>query len=103
MQDPEATKMTLLHYPRKPSGEYRVTPLDGGPISSGPTMQCVHCGLTWEVRLGSGKQRGWCFKCSGPTCGGAACGERCIPWEIKLEREERRAQLRNQVRRNLQI
>lgn len=51
---------------------------------TGATLQCQHCGGHWQVRSGSGKQRGWCMNCGGPTCGCAAC-DLCVPFEIQLE------------------
>lgn len=31
--------------------------------------QCVHCGGHWVFEKGSGKLRGFCQRCMGPTCG----------------------------------
>lgn len=38
-------------------------------------LQCVHCQFMWVVQPGSGRRRGWCFKCGGPTCGADKCME----------------------------
>ncbi len=43
------------------------------------TIMCVHCGMHWIPVKGSGKVRGYCCKCNGPTCG-PQCHE-CIPNE----------------------
>lgn len=87
--------MTLLHLPRRPSGEFTITDLDTGRVKAeGQTMSCVHCQRTWEVHPGSGRERGWCLRCGGPTCGSKACTERCVPWERQLEIMERREALR---------
>lgn len=48
------------------------------------TLQCVHCGLEFPHCPGSGKIRGFCTRCNGPTCGCAKCGE-CVPMEAQLE------------------
>ena len=50
------------------------------------TVQCVHCGMHWQVRPGSGNVRGFCGKCNGPICG-ARCLE-CVPIERGLENME---------------
>lgn len=55
----------------------------------GDTLQCVHCGKHWYTQPGSGKQRGWCARCSGPHCGGKNCWD-CIPFMKKIEETERR-------------
>lgn len=61
--------------------------LEGGH-QTGSTLMCRHCGCHWEVRPGSGVQRGWCRKCSGPLCGGWACLKSCVPLEARLEHAE---------------
>lgn len=86
--------MTTLHHHHHPSGEFTVTDLDTGRIKAeGSTLKCVHCQRTWAVEPGSGRMRGWCFRCGGPTCGAEGC-EVCVPWERKMEIIERRARLR---------
>ena len=50
------------------------------------TLQCVHCGMHWQVKPGSGNVRGFCGRCNGPICG-AKCLE-CVPIERGLENME---------------
>lgn len=50
----------------------------------GYTLQCVHCGQHWQVIPGSGRKRGWCFYCNGPTCGLPNCRYH-VPYEVLLE------------------
>ena len=68
--------------------------LISGPngTEEGETMRCVHCGSTWRIKHGSGRKRGWCGGCGGPTCGGSACRE-CVPLMKKIEAAERRSAL----------
>lgn len=56
--------------------------LDGQCIAD--TVQCVHCQRHYERVPGSGKVRGFCLRCMGPTCGTARC-DVCVPFERKLE------------------
>ena len=72
---------------------------DGYLIITGPdgmieydTLQCVHCNKHYIVKPGSGKRRGWCTLCSGTTCGEVGCAA-CVPFEKKLDAQERREQL----------
>lgn len=62
---------------RKPHGYARYDSPDGSVVER-DTLQCVHCGLHWEVIPGSGRTRGWCMKCNGPHCGAAVCWV-CVP------------------------
>lgn len=73
---------------RRPAGYVRS---DGPPEvqEEGDTLQCVHCQMHWVVKPGSGTQRGFCFKCSGPTCGKQGCMDKCVPWEKMIEEMER--------------
>lgn len=48
------------------------------------TLQCVHCGCHFAVLPGSGRQRGWCLLCQGPTCD-PACSKECVPYEQWLD------------------
>lgn len=50
------------------------------------TVACVHCGMHFPVRPGSGKVRGFCTRCMGPVCG-PGCAE-CVPIERRLDNEE---------------
>lgn len=52
------------------------------------TIQCVHCGMHWIPKPGSGTKRGWCPTCKGPCCGKDFCMKDCIPYEARLEIEE---------------
>lgn len=58
------------------------------PISECSTLMCRHCGRHWIVKPGSGKKRGWCMRCNGPTCG-PKCGGKCVPLEQLLENYEK--------------
>lgn len=51
------------------------------------TVQCVHCGGHFVMVKGSGKTRGWCFKCNGMICG-PSCRE-CLPKEKWLDMKEK--------------
>ena len=53
------------------------------------TLQCVHCQAHFVVVKGSGRKRGWCLNCNGPTCS-PICSE-CYPAEKQMQDEERRA------------
>jgi uncharacterized ferredoxin-like protein len=68
---------------RKPSGAII---LDGMHLAD--TLQCEHCGYTWIPIMGSGKVRGWCNKCNGPTCGSKECHE-CLPMQKRIEQYEK--------------
>jgi len=46
-------------------------------------LKCVHCQHIWIVKRGSGRKRGWCLKCMGPTCGSQSCME-CVPLDVSL-------------------
>ena len=56
---------------RRPAGY--VTIVGDGPVIERDTLQCVHCGFHWMVIPGSGRRRGWCMKCNGPSCGAEEC------------------------------
>ncbi len=90
--------MTLLHrLDRRASGEFRVVSQETGRVTQeGATLSCVHCQRTWAVKPGSGRQRGWCMKCNGPTCGGKAC-QTCVPFDRQMEIAERKDALRRYV------
>lgn len=55
-----------------------------GGVVVADTIQCCHCGYIFEYRAGSGKKRGWCFKCNAMTCGREKC-DVCIPYEVQIE------------------
>jgi len=54
------------------------------------TLQCVHCGKHWFVEVGSGRERGWCGRCMGVTCGEKPCLV-CIPLMKAIEESEEKA------------
>lgn len=67
----------------RPHGHFEYT----GPYGErllGDTLQCCHCQKHWEVRAGSGRTRGWCYRCAASTCGHPACDE-CVPREQRIE------------------
>lgn len=68
---------------RRPAGHIIVVSPDGRPEEH-DTLQCVHCMKHWRVIRGSGRRRGWCGNCGGPTCGAQDCETRCAPFEAKV-------------------
>ena len=78
---------TLTHSASKPAGHV----ITGGPSGveiAADTLQCVHCGAHWIVKPGSGRKRGFCLKCMGPTCGSPRCEHSCNPVEAQIEAME---------------
>ena len=71
---------------------------DPSGVFEADTLQCAHCQKHWIVRPGSGIERGWCFRCSGPTCGKKGCETECSPWEKQIEAIERSSQLDEAIR-----
>ena len=61
---------------------------DGQQVGS--TFMCRHCNGHFLVERGSGKKRGWCTRCGGPTCGTAKCGA-CKPFQVWIDEVERKA------------
>jgi len=59
----------------------------GKELAAFKTLRCQHCGMHWIVMPGSGRRRGWCMSCNGPTCGKAEC-DACVPTEQQLENIE---------------
>lgn len=91
--------MTLQRLvPRKASGVFLIDHPDGRQENV-DTLQCAHCQAVWTPAWGSGKQRGWCYRCQGPTCGKERCEKGCAPWERELEAMEARDRLRRAVER----
>ena len=73
----------------RPHGAVFVTdPTSGQTSVESDTLQCVHCGMHWRVIVGSGRERGFCRNCMGPSCGAKDCTEHCVPWEKKMEAVE---------------
>ena len=73
-------------------GGYAVTTGVGGEVEEYDTFTCPHCNGVCFIRPGSGKQRGYCFRCNLPTCGKKRCGA-CVPFERKMEEMEARHRL----------
>lgn len=63
-------------------GHISIVDVDG--MREADTLQCCHCGCHWVVKRGSGKARGYCFKCNAPHCGAPGCWE-CYPVEKRLD------------------
>ena len=72
---------------RKPRGHVWISKPDGQTVEF-DTLQCKHCGRHWTVMPGSGRRRGFCVRCNGPTCGKQSC-ETCIPKELFLDNVEK--------------
>lgn len=79
--------MLFRHSSLHPSGHFEISSPDG-PTIRGETMHCCHCSKHWNIVIGSGRDRGFCFKCNKVTCGAAAC-DPCVPIEKQLEALER--------------
>jgi hypothetical protein len=60
--------------------------VDGKQV--GETLQCVHCGMHWEYKPGSGRKRGFCNFCNGVVCGQDYCMSGCYPLEARIELTE---------------
>ena len=76
------------HTAARPAGVTLET-MDNGSVVERDTLQCVHCGMHWQVIPGSGRHRGWCQSCGGPACGKQQCMATCYPMEKRLEDMER--------------
>lgn len=95
--------MTLLRRTvRKPAG-FGLLTIEESVVEEHDTLMCVHCQFIWKVQPGSGRVRGWCMRCSGPTCGKKPCESRCVPFERAIEEQERRIRLRQAVSRNFGV
>ncbi len=91
----------LTHSVRRPKGYMLAT----GPLGvedEGETLQCAHCQMHWKIVPGSGRQRGLCLNCNGPTCGKGPCETKCIPAEKMIEQIEGRQRLDKAIERNRQ-
>lgn len=75
---------------RRPKGYAIWTGPDAPPVER-DTAQCKHCQMHWFIEPGSGRARGFCLRCMGPTCGKPACEARCVPFFKKLDAMESRA------------
>lgn len=70
----------------RPAGTIIVSSPDGLDFQA-DTLRCVHCQAHWRVMRGSGRKRGYCGRCSGPTCS-PECTNKCVPFEQRLENIE---------------
>ena len=77
-----------LHTMAAPHGYIRSERDDGRTVEH-DAMQCVHCQRTWRFIRGSGRERGWCARCGGVTCGSKACMD-CLHFERRAELAEAR-------------
>ena len=87
----------LRHVPRHAAGAILFE--ENGREQQQDTLQCVHCQMHWVVEPGSGRRRGWCFKCHGPSCGARRCTVGCVPWEKAMEEREARFRLDRSLER----
>lgn len=87
----------MLHGPRREKGTLIISDPEFG-VTEKATLCCVHCRRHWVVEPGSGKERGFCLRCMGPTCGAKRCDD-CLPFEYQLEREEHRARFHRDLAR----
>lgn len=93
----------MLHLVRG-AGEYQVLDrASGREVEAGQTLLCAHCQAMWEVQPGSGRRRGWCYRCADHLCGRPECLATCAPWERQVESMERRQRLRDAVARNFGV
>jgi hypothetical protein len=53
------------------------------------TAKCCHCAYVFEIKRGSGTDRGFCMKCFEPTCGKQEC-DPCYPFLKKLDDYEKK-------------
>ena len=70
----------LKHTVRKPKGIITIDDPEFAHTIQKETLCCMHCRRHWIVEPGSGKRRGYCYKCAGPTCGSKKC-DTCVPFE----------------------
>ena len=69
------------------------TPYEGGREVQADMVQCSHCGYNWRYVPGSGRRRGWCWRCNGLCCGRKVCNARgCVTMEQELDLIERGVQ-----------
>jgi len=80
-----------------PGGYGIMIDVEGG-TEEHDTFTCPHCNSVQIVRPGSGTKRGYCRLCDSPTCGKEKCLE-CVPFIKKIERYERREELRRIMER----
>jgi len=75
----------LLRTSRKSKGFEIIT--GESSVEEYETICCVHCRHHWRLIPGSGKNRGWCNHCFGPTCGAKQC-DTCVPYMKMIEQCE---------------
>lgn len=56
------------HTIRRPAGALLE---DGRQVAD--LLQCCHCRYTWRLQPGSGRVRGFCYRCMRVTCGKPEC------------------------------
>ena len=91
--------LVLKRSVRRASG-YFVATGPAGTEDEGETLMCVHCQKHWRVEPGSGRKRGFCLRCAGPTCGAEPCEAKCVPFEKVIEDQERQARNYEVLRRS---
>jgi hypothetical protein len=63
----------------KENGYYELTdPGSDKVYKRAATTMCVHCGGHFEATPGSGRIRGFCYRCNGAICS-FACAQKCVP------------------------
>lgn len=77
---------------RQPAGVILISTPDG-KVRDMDTVRCAHCGTHWVPEPGSGRERGWCFRCAALTCGREPCETTCQTVEQWCERIERYARI----------
>ena len=76
---------SIRHVRGRAAGTLIVHPKDGGREVQRDTVQCVHCSYSWVYLPGSGRIRGWCWRCHGIICGQPCCEARgCVSLEQEL-------------------
>lgn len=79
----------LQHVPRRAMGHGFIHDrITGELLEEAATLNCAHCQMIFRVQPGSGRRRGFCFKCNAVTCGKPRCERTCVPWEKFVERAE---------------
>lgn len=89
----------LKHTVRRPQGYSFLSNQESDRIQEHDTLMCCHCQMILVIRPGSGTERGWCYKCSGPLCGKKKCQEKCVPFEKVIEQIEAKGRLEHQLER----
>lgn len=90
----------MQHTDRRASATQQFYDGTGGRPQSAELLRCCHCEQLWKVEPGSGRKRGWCYRCQDVTCGAGTCVD-CRPFKKKLEAMRRRAELHTAAQRSL--